>query len=96
MRGQVRPEVLVHDGGEQAKIDLEKIKAAGVQVLKTPEPVLQAQLAAWDKLIELRSGEDPFFAKVLESQKAWVKRVVGFYRDYNVSSELAYDHFVKA
>ncbi len=76
--------------------DLEKIKAAGVQVLKTPEPVLQAQLAAWDKLIELRSGEDPFFAKVLESQKAWVKRVVGFYRDYNVSSELAYDHFFKA
>jgi len=76
--------------------DLEKIKAAGVAVHKTPESVLQAQLAAWDKLIELRSGEDPFFAKVLESQKAWAKRVVGFYRDYNVGSELAYNHFFKA
>jgi TRAP-type mannitol/chloroaromatic compound transport system substrate-binding protein len=76
--------------------DLEKIKAAGVQVVKTPESVLQAQLAAWDKMIALRSGEDPFFAKVMESQKAWVKRVVGFYRDYNVSTDLAYDHFFKA
>lgn len=76
--------------------DLEKIKAAGVDVRQTPESVLQAQLAAWDKLIEVRSGEDPFFAKVLDSQKAWVKRVVGFYRNYNVSSQMAYDHFFKA
>jgi TRAP-type mannitol/chloroaromatic compound transport system substrate-binding protein len=76
--------------------DLEKIKAAGVQVLKTPDSVLEAQLAAWDKIIEVRNAEDPFFAKVLESQKAWVKRVVGFDREYNVSRDMAFDHFFKA
>jgi TRAP-type mannitol/chloroaromatic compound transport system substrate-binding protein len=76
--------------------DLEKIKAAGVQVIKTPDSVLEAQLAAWDKIIATRTAEDPFFAKVLESQKAWVKRVVGFTRDYTVSRDMAYDHFFKA
>jgi TRAP-type mannitol/chloroaromatic compound transport system substrate-binding protein len=76
--------------------DLEKIKAAGVAVHKTPESVLQAQLAAWDKMLEVRSGEDPFFAKVIESQKAWVKRVVGFYRDYSVSRDMAFEHFFSA
>ena len=76
--------------------DLEKIKAAGVQVLKTPDSVLEAQLAAWDKIIAIRTAEDPFFAKVLESQKAWVKRVVGFDREYNVSRDMAFDHFFKA
>jgi TRAP-type mannitol/chloroaromatic compound transport system substrate-binding protein len=76
--------------------DLEKIKAAGVDVRKTPDSVLQAQLAAWDKMLEVRSGEDPFFAKVIESQKAWVKRVVGFYRDYSVSRDMAFEHFFSA
>jgi TRAP-type mannitol/chloroaromatic compound transport system substrate-binding protein len=76
--------------------DLEKIRAAGVQVIKTPDSVLEAQLAAWDKIIATRVAEDPFFAKVIESQKAWVKRVVGFDRDYVVSRDMAFDHFFKA
>ncbi|MGH6719247.1 MAG: TRAP transporter substrate-binding protein [Alphaproteobacteria bacterium] len=75
--------------------DLEAIKAAGVQVLKTPDSVLEAQLAAWDKVIADLSA-DPFFAKVIESQKAWAKRIVGFYREYDVSPKLAYDHFFGA
>lgn len=75
--------------------DLEAIKAAGVQVLKTPDAVLEAQLAAWDKVIADLS-QDAFFAKVIDSQKAWAKRVVGFYREYDVSSALAYDHFFGA
>ena len=75
--------------------DLEKIRAAGIDVRTTPEEVLQAQLAAWDTLIESLSS-DPFFSKVIESQKAWTKRVVGFYREYQVSNALAYDHFFGA
>jgi TRAP-type mannitol/chloroaromatic compound transport system substrate-binding protein len=76
--------------------DLEKIKAAGVDVRKTPDSVLEAQLNAWDKIIATRTAEDPFFAKVLESQKAWVQRVVSFDRQYNVSRDMAFDHFFKA
>lgn len=75
--------------------DLEAIRAAGVQVIKTPDSVLEAQLAAWDTVIANLS-QDPFFAKVIESQKAWAKRVVGFYREYEVGSDLAYSHFFGA
>ncbi len=75
--------------------DLEALKAAGVKVHQTPPAVLEAQLAAWDKVIAAQS-QDPFFAKVVESQKAWVKRVVGAQFDIEVDQKLAYDHFFKA
>ncbi len=53
---------------------------------RTPDSVLQAQLAAWDKVITAQSAE-PFFAKVAESQKAWTKRVVGLQFDTGGRSE---------
>lgn len=75
--------------------DLAALKAAGVKVHKTPDAVLQAQLAAWDKVIAAQSAE-PFFAKVVESQKAWVKRVVGTQFELEVDQNMAFDHFFKA
>ncbi len=74
--------------------DLEAIKAAGVKVVKTPESVLKAQLASWDKVVEAQSA-DPFFKKIVESQKAWAKRVVGFDQEYTVSPKIAFDHIFK-
>jgi TRAP-type mannitol/chloroaromatic compound transport system substrate-binding protein len=76
--------------------DLEAMRTQqGVQVHKTPESVLEAQLAAWDKVVE-RLSADPFFKKVIDSQKAWVKRVVGFQLEYEVPQEMAYNHYFKA
>jgi TRAP-type mannitol/chloroaromatic compound transport system substrate-binding protein len=74
---------------------LQEMRDAGVKIHKTPDSVLQAQLAAWDKVIEAQSAE-PFFAKVVESQKAWAKRVVGTQFDMEVDQRMAYDHFFKA
>lgn len=74
--------------------DLDAIKAAGVTVLKTPESVLKAQLASWDKVVEAQSA-DAFFKKVLDSQRAWAKRVVGFNQEYSVDPKIAYDHIFK-
>ena len=75
--------------------DLEALKAAGVKVHQTPDSVLQAQLAAWDKVLAAQSA-DPFFAKVVDSQKAWAKRVVGAQFELEVDQKLAYDHFFKS
>jgi TRAP-type mannitol/chloroaromatic compound transport system substrate-binding protein len=75
--------------------DLEAIKARGVNIVKTPDAVLQAQLAAWDKVIANLSQE-PFFKKVIESQKAWVKRSQAYLNVNNLGStalEGAYKHF---
>jgi TRAP-type mannitol/chloroaromatic compound transport system substrate-binding protein len=75
--------------------DLEAIKARGVNVIKTPDAVLNAQLAAWDKVLENQSKE-PFFAKVIASQKDWVKRSQAYLQVNNLGStalETAYKHF---
>ena len=74
--------------------DLEAIRARGVNVIKTPEAVLQAQLDAWSKVIE--ANKDPFFVKVLDSQRAWAKRVAPYFHINNLTTadlQKAYKHF---
>jgi TRAP-type mannitol/chloroaromatic compound transport system substrate-binding protein len=74
--------------------DLEVIKSRGVNVLRTPDAVLEAQLKAWDATIA--ANKDPFFVKVLESQKAWAKRVTPYFFINNLTTaqqETAYKHF---
>ena len=40
-----------------------------VKIIRTPKAVFQAQLDAWDILTKKLSDEDPFFKRVVESQK---------------------------
>ena len=62
-----------------------------VNVIRTPKDVFAAQIKAWDGLIE-QLGKDPFMKKVMDSQKAWVKRVV-YYGLFNATdSRGAYEH----
>jgi TRAP-type mannitol/chloroaromatic compound transport system substrate-binding protein len=75
--------------------DLEEIKKRGVNVVKTPDSVLEAQLKSWDKVIAAQSQE-PFFKKVIDSQKAWVKRTAAYVQANNLNSQAlaaAYKHF---
>ncbi|MEK9943116.1 MAG: TRAP transporter substrate-binding protein, partial [Gammaproteobacteria bacterium] len=41
----------------------------GVNVYRTPDSIMQEQLKAWDVVIERIEKEDPFFAKVVASQR---------------------------
>ena len=85
---------LWHAYGRYAK-DFEEIKKRGVSVAGTPSSVLQDQLKAWDKVIAEQSKE-AFFAKVIASQKAWVKRTGAFLAANNLDSgelSAAYRHF---
>ncbi|TCK28643.1 TRAP-type mannitol/chloroaromatic compound transport system substrate-binding protein [Ancylobacter aquaticus] len=75
--------------------DLAAIKARGVKVMPTPKAVLEAQLNAWDTVIANLSA-DPVFKKVVDSQKEWAKRIVGFRLEYEPDSKFAYDHFFKS
>lgn len=64
----------------------------GVKVHRTSKEILDAELKAWDQIIP-DLEKDPYMKKVLDSQRAWVERVV-FYElmnspDYN----LAYSHY---
>ncbi|MGE0034014.1 MAG: TRAP transporter substrate-binding protein [Xanthobacteraceae bacterium] len=62
----------------QELIDKEK-----VNVKRTPQDVFDAEIKAWDGLIATL-GKDPFMKKVMDSQKAWVRRVV-FYNMLNAT-----------
>jgi TRAP-type mannitol/chloroaromatic compound transport system substrate-binding protein len=76
--------------------DLAEMKEKNqVKVYKTPTAVLEAQLKAWDKVIDTESKADPFFAKVLESQKQWAARIVPYRLDVMVDNNLAYNHYFK-
>ncbi len=65
----------------------------GVKFYKTPDPVLKAQLAAWDKVIAAKSAENPLFKKVLDSMHTFAKRAARWQNDTNVNYRMAYDHF---
>ena len=47
-----------------------------VQILKTPPDILIEFLKAWDRIAARESEKDPFFKKVLDSQKAYAAKVV--------------------
>jgi TRAP-type mannitol/chloroaromatic compound transport system substrate-binding protein len=53
----------------------ELINKDKVNVLRTPQSVFDAQIKAWDGLIEVLA-KDAFMKKVMDSQKAWVRKVV--------------------
>jgi TRAP-type mannitol/chloroaromatic compound transport system substrate-binding protein len=78
---------------DQYSADLQKLATeSGVNVKRTPDSVLQAQLEAWDKILPPLM-EDAFFAKVVDSQKAWCERVV-YYSLLNAPDyKLAYQHY---
>jgi TRAP-type mannitol/chloroaromatic compound transport system substrate-binding protein len=69
----------------------ELISKDKVNVLRTPQSVFDAQIKAWDGLIA-QLDKDPFMKKVMDSQKAWVRRVV-YYNMYNATDyKGAYNH----
>jgi len=68
------------------------INEDGVNVYRTPTSVLQAQLDSWDTVLaELE--KDPFFKKVVDSQKAWAERVAFYSIMDEVDAPLAYNHY---
>ena len=73
--------------------DYIELKKVGVNFFKTPDSILRAQLAAWDKIMEKRSAENPLFKKVLDSQRAFAQRAGAWQNDYLVDFKMAYNHY---
>ena len=81
---------------ERNSKDYEELKKVGVKFYKTPDAVLRAQLAAWDKTIAKKAGENPLFKKVLDSQKAFAQRAGQWQNDYSVDYKMAFNHYFGA
>jgi TRAP-type mannitol/chloroaromatic compound transport system substrate-binding protein len=81
---------------ERNSQDYIELKKAGVKFYKTPDAVLRAQLAAWDKIVAAKSSENALFKKVIDSQKAFAQRAGQWQSDYMVDFKMAYNHYFGA
>jgi TRAP-type mannitol/chloroaromatic compound transport system substrate-binding protein len=66
-----------------------------VNVLRTPQSIFVKQLEAWDVITKRLSDEDPFFAKVVQSQRDWAKRVAYYMFLNEADYKLGYEHVFK-
>jgi TRAP-type mannitol/chloroaromatic compound transport system substrate-binding protein len=79
--------------------DLIALAQGGVNVRPTPRPILDAQLRAWDAVLQRQEGDNssptagPLFKKICDSQREWCRRVGGFYLRYEASPVISYNHF---
>ncbi|MDE2616147.1 MAG: TRAP transporter substrate-binding protein [Burkholderiales bacterium] len=73
--------------------DYIELKKQGIKFYKTPDAILRAQLASWDKIIAKKGGENPLFKKVIESQKAYAARTTEWQNSYMVDFKMASNHY---
>jgi len=75
--------------------DLQILKSKfKVNVIRTPDSIMLAQLKAWD-VMTAELSKDPINKKIIDSQKAWYRRVV-YYEQFNAANyKLAYEHVYK-
>jgi TRAP-type mannitol/chloroaromatic compound transport system substrate-binding protein len=64
-----------------------------VRFYKTPDSVLQKQLAVFDQIEAKKAGENPLFKEITESQRAFAARAVKWDLDTIVSRRMAYNHY---
>jgi TRAP-type mannitol/chloroaromatic compound transport system substrate-binding protein len=76
--------------------DYIELKKAGVKFYKTPDAILRAQLASWDKIVAKKGAENPSFKKVIDSQRAFAERAGAWQNDYSVDYKMAWNHYFRA
>jgi TRAP-type mannitol/chloroaromatic compound transport system substrate-binding protein len=79
------------DRYSQDYLDLQKNH--GVKFYKTPDAILKRQLEIWDEVSKKKSGENAFFKKAFESQRAFAQRAARWQADTLVDERLALNHF---
>ncbi len=78
---------------DQYSTDLQElITKDKVNVKRTPKDIFAAQIKAWDVVSKRLQDEDPFFKKVVESQKAWAKRVAYYHFLNDADYKVGYEH----
>jgi len=78
------------DRNSKDYIELQKM---GVKFYKTPDSILRAQLASWDKIMKAKSAENALFKKVLDSQRAYAQRAIPWQNDYMVDFKIASNYY---
>jgi TRAP-type mannitol/chloroaromatic compound transport system substrate-binding protein len=75
---------------------LKELQKLGVTAVKTPPEINTAFLEAWKKVADRYAAKDPFFKKVLDSQKAYAALVSSYRLSVQPPYELAASYFNRA
>jgi TRAP-type mannitol/chloroaromatic compound transport system substrate-binding protein len=67
----------------------------GVQVLRTPDEVIFKIMEHWDKIAQREAAKDPFFKKVMESQKQYAALLVPYRLSTWPQYDMAGNHYWK-
>jgi TRAP-type mannitol/chloroaromatic compound transport system substrate-binding protein len=65
----------------------------GVKFYKTPDAILRAQLAAWDKVTQQKAQENEMFRRVMESMRAFAQRCGRWKNDTEIDFRMAWNHY---
>ncbi len=68
------------------------MKKHGVNVYRTDQSIMKAQLGSWDTVLK-KLEADAFFAKVVKSQKEWSHRVAFYDLMNSADYKLAFEHY---
>src|ERR1043165_5124376 len=64
-----------------------------VKFYKTPDAILKQQLEIYDEVAKKKSGENPLFKEIVQSQIDFAKRATQWEQDTVVSRKMAFDHY---
>lgn len=67
----------------------------GVRINRTPPEVYEQLIKIWDDITEAQAAKDPFYRKVVESQKQYASLIVPYRLSYWPSYELVGNHYWK-
>lgn len=74
-------------------VALRDMPKKGVTVHRTPDDILKKLLESWDEIAKEDAAKNPFFKKVLDSQRAWASQVVPTRRTTTPSYNFAADYY---
>lgn len=81
------------DIADKNSADYAEMAKSGTQFVRTPTPILQAQLNAWDRVLARYAAKNDVFAEVVQSQKRYAERVARWSADIQVNYRPVYDHY---
>lgn len=64
-----------------------------VKFYKTPDSILKRQLEVYDEVAKKKSGENPLFKEIVDSQIAFARRATQWEQDTVVPRKMAFDHY---
>lgn len=73
--------------------DYANLKKDGVKFYKTPDAILQQQLALWDQIVAKKGETNPMFPKIEKSQRDFAERAMAWDMDTNNNRRMAYAHY---